>query len=136
MKTSMILIISLLVIGCATQKQQAKQNPAFIEIKFGSGGGFTGAQSQYLLKNNGEVYKAIDDSIVLINKITGSKTDSIFNIIQKISFRDIEFNEFGNMTYQIEVSTADYKKRVNWTDQSQTPELKELYKTLVQTLKK
>ena len=132
----MIFILSLLTIGCATQRQQTEKNSDFIEIKFGNSGGFTGAKRQYFLKRNGAVYKEVNDSVVLINQITKSEVDSIFDIIKKISFKNIEFNETGNITYYIEVSTIEYKKKVNWTDLSQTIELKDLYKKLVQTLKK
>ena len=134
-QTLIIIILSLLTISCATQRQKKRQTSDFIEIKFGSSGGFTGFEVQYLLKNNGEVYKVACDSIILINQITESEINNISLLIKCISFKDIVFSEIGNMTYFIEVSTIYYKKRVSWIDQSQAIELKNFYKELVETLK-
>lgn len=135
MKTLMIIIFSMITISCATQKQQTKNTPDFDQIKFGSGGGFTGAERQYLLENNGNVYKVTRDSTFQINQIAMPEIDSISNLLDKISFKSIEFNETGNFTYHIEVITSDYKKKVTWTDQSQAVELKNIYNKLVKTLK-
>jgi hypothetical protein len=56
----------------------------FTEISFGSGGGFTGASSNYLLKNNGEVYKIVNTIPEKINKISRKEIKKISNHIKKI----------------------------------------------------
>src|SRR3972149_12196093 len=133
MKTLLIMIISILTISCATQKQTKKETFDFIEIRFGSGGGFTGQGNQYLIKNNGKVYKNINDSLILLNQINAQYIDSISNQLADMKFDNIKFLENGNMTYHIEVLTHKYENKVTWSDQSQADNLKQLYKTLVKT---
>jgi hypothetical protein len=41
MKTLMTIILSVLTISCASQKHSKNQAMSFIEIRFGSSGGFT-----------------------------------------------------------------------------------------------
>lgn len=121
--------------SCSTQKNQTKSANIFTEISFGSGGGFTGAISHYLLKNNGEVYKIENTNLVKINKISRSEIKKIANYSKEIGFQNLSMNERGNMTYFIEIKSNTYTNKVTWTDGSKSPEIIELYKLLVSTLK-
>ena len=136
MKTLMIIILSLSTISCATPKQTTKETPGFIEIRFGSSGGFTAQGKIYLIKNNGEVYTINNDSLTLLNQVDQVVIDNICKQLLDMTFENIEFSEKGNMTYHIEVSTPKYENKVTWTDQSQADNLKELFKALVKTLRK
>jgi len=136
MKPFVLIILTFFAVSCATQKQKTAPTYSFNEITFGSGGGFTGAQKQFLLKNTGEVYKITGDTSALLNKITAPEIDSISKLIQHIDFKNITRNETGNITYHIEVRASDYTKKVTWTDKSSADDLKNLYKKLVKTIKK
>lgn len=136
MKPFVLIILTFFAVNCATQKQKTAPTYSFNEITFGSGGGFTGAQKQFLLKNTGEVYKITGDTSALINTITAPEIDSISKLIQHIDFKNITRNETGNITYHIEVRASDYTKKVTWSDKSSADDLKNLYKKLVKTIKK
>lgn len=136
MKTVLIIIISVFAISCASQKQTNKRMSDFNEIRFGSNGGFTGFGEQYLIKNDGNTFTVNNDSLTLLNKLSRRNIKNINKQLVEIAFENKEFNEIGNMTYFIEVITPKYENNVTWTDQSQADNLKELYVTLVNTLKK
>lgn len=136
MKTLMIMILSVLTMSCATQKQTKYQTTSFIEIKFGSSGGFTGMTNEYLIKQDGKVYKNSTDNLTLITQIENSEIENIKKQLTEIDFENIKLNEKGNMTYFIEVQTSTYENRITWSDQTQNDSIKQFYKSLVKTLKK
>jgi len=136
MKTLMIVILSVLTMSCATQKQAKNRTTGFIEIKFGSSGGFSGMTNEYLLKQDGNVYKNTADKLNFINQIETIEIKNIEKQIAVLNFKHIELNEKGNMTYFIEVQTSTYKNGITWSDQTQNDSIKQFYKSLVQTLKK
>jgi hypothetical protein len=136
MKTLMILILSVMTISCATQKQAKNPTTSFIEIKFGRSGGFTGMTNEYLIKQVWEVYKNTSDKLSLINQIENSEIENIEKQIVELNFENIKLNEKGNMTYFIEVETSTYKNRITWSDQTQNDSIKQFYKSLAKTLRK
>lgn len=136
MKTLMIIILSVLTMSCATQKQAKNPTTSFIEIRFGSSGGFSGMTYEYLLNQVGKVYKKSNDKLNLINQIESIEIENIEKQIAELNFKDIELNEKGNMTYFIEVQTSTYENRITWSDQTQNDSIKQFYKSLVKTLKK
>jgi len=135
MKPLIVMIFSLLTfISCATQRQQIKSVNGITEISFGKGGGFTGLTEEYLLTGKAEVFKITNGEQTKLNEITKPEIRSITKQIKDLQFNDLKITETGNMTYFIEVSAKKYKNRVTWSDTTDTPQLKELYKTLVKTL--
>lgn len=136
MKTLMILILSVLTISCATKKQANNSTPEIIEITFGSSGGFTGLGNQYLLKQDGKVYKTTTDSLSLLNLIEVTDIENIKKQLVVLDFENIELNVKGNMTYFIEVQTSTYQNAITWSDQTKNDSIKQFYNTLVKTLKK
>jgi len=76
-----------------------------------------------------------EGELTRINSISKADLRSISNTIKDINFFNLNFSEKGNMTYFIEIKSADATHKVTWTDISLTPELKEFYKTLAGTLK-
>lgn len=136
MKTLMILFLSVLTICCATQKQAKNSATSFMEIKFGSSGGFTGMTNEYLIKQDGQVFKNADNKLSLVNRIGKPEIENIEKQIADLNFENINWNEKGNMTYFIEVQTSAYKNRITWSDQTQEDSIIQFYKSLVKTLKK
>jgi hypothetical protein len=135
MRALIIMIFSVLTISCAIQKQAKIPTVSFIEIKFGSSGGFTGMTMEYLIKQDCKVYKSISDELHLINQLRKSEIARIEKQIEELNFEKLELNEKGNMTYFIELQTSTFKNRVMWSDQTQNDSIKQLYSSLVKTLK-
>lgn len=130
------MILSVFTMSCATQKQSKNPTTSFIEIQFGSSGGFTGKTSEYVIKQDGQVYKISDDNLNLINLIENSEIENIKKQLSELDFENIQLNEKGNITYFIELHTSTYNNRIKWSDQTQNDSIKLFYKSLVKTLKK
>jgi hypothetical protein len=134
MKFLIIITFTLLTFSCATQKKQPESIKGITEISFGKSGGFTGFTDEYLITGNAEVFKISKDGRTKINQITKPEIRNISKQINDLQFKDIKLSETGNMIYFIEVSANKYRNRVTWSDITDTPQMKELYQTLVKTL--
>lgn len=135
MRTLIIMILSALTISCTTQKQAKTPTASFIEIKFGSSGGFTGMTNEYLIKQDGKVFKITSDTLNQINQIDNFYIKNIDSQIAELEFENLNLRDKGNMTYFIEVQTTSSNNKITWTDQTQNDSVKQLYKNLVKTLK-
>ncbi|MBN2164656.1 MAG: hypothetical protein JW717_00095 [Marinilabiliaceae bacterium] len=136
MRALVIMILSVLTISCATQKQAKTPTTSFIEIKFGSSGGFTGMTNEYLIKQDGKVFKITSDTLNQLNQIDNSEIKNIDRQIVELEFENLKLRDKGNMTYFIEVQTSNFINKITWTDQTQNDSVRQLYKNLVKTLKK
>lgn len=135
MRTLIIMILSVLITSCATQQQAKIPAVRFVQIKFGSSGGFTGITNEYLLKQDGRVFKITSDSFNKINQINKPEINNINSEIAELGFENLNLQEKGNITYFIEVQTSNFNNKTTWTDQTQSDGVKQLYKNLVKTLK-
>ncbi len=135
LKTLTLLFFTLLIFSCASHKKQNKIANSFNEISFGNGGGFTGLTNEFLLKNNGEVFKIGPQNQTQINQISSDQIKGIATLIKELDFQSLQISETGNMTYFIEVRTTTYTHKVSWTDGSNSTNLKAFYKKLIHTLK-
>jgi hypothetical protein len=133
MRTIILIILSAFLISCSSQNKHQKPSSAFLEINFGSGGGFTGLSSNYTLKANQDVFKQSGGELSKINQISKKDARNISKTIREIDFFNLNLSDKGNMTYFIEVKSDGSVNKVSWTDSSQSPEIKEFYKTLVST---
>jgi hypothetical protein len=134
MRVLIIVTCTLLTFSCATQKKQPKSIKGITEISFGKNGGFTGFADEYVITASAEVFKISDSVRTKINQITKPEIRDISKQISDLQFKDIKLSETGNMTYFIEVSANKYKNRITWSDITDNPQIKELYKILVKTL--
>jgi len=128
------MICTLLTFSCATQRQHIKSVNGITEISFGKGGGFTGQTEEYLLTGKAEVFKIMNGEKTKLKEITKGDIRNITQQIKDLQFQNIKIAETGNMTYFVEVRAKKYTNRVTWSDITDAPQLKELYKTLVKTL--
>jgi hypothetical protein len=109
---------------------------AFLSISFGNSGGFTGAVNEYILNEDGGLYKVIlhqsgADTLFKL-KLEKQETSYIFNRISDDTIKQIELNEAGNFTYFIAlVKNRAILSSYHWTDISDVPvQLKALYERL------
>ena len=91
---------------------------------------------EYIITGDAGIFKIENGERTKINEVTKSVIRDISKQIKDLEFKDIKLSEKGNMTYFIEVSANKYKNRVTWSDLTDKPEVKELYKALVKTLTK
>lgn len=134
MKYLLFILYAILIISCTTPRQ-TKTNKSFNEISFGNSGGFTGYSDEYLIKGNGEVFKIAKGETIKINQISRIEVQKLSNRINEIRFQDLSLTDKGNLTYYLMVTTNKYSNKVTWSDETASPEIKNIYQILVRTLK-
>ncbi len=129
-----LLLSSLIFIFLNASNCSSDQH--FKEIKFGSGGGFTGAVTEYRLKENGDVFKynAVEKEEQLIKSITAEELKTVREKVAKLPKEALTVNHPYNVYYFIQLDTM----KAVWGDPSYTPpaELQDLYNYLNATTTK
>lgn len=118
------LLTCILLCSCATGS--ITKRTGISEIRFGSGGGFTGKIKTYIFTPD---RKLLDNNGVL-ELVDSRKTQEIFQLAATL--KDYEFNEPENMYSFIEIQTKDKTNRIVWSPASSTvdPRVIELYQKL------
>jgi len=130
MKTILYIgvVILLNLLKCSTSNDLK-------EIKFGEGGGFTGAMTEYQIKANGEIFinKSLEKENRKIKTIRNADLKNIEKKFSKLSKESLNFNHPGNLYYFIETDQI----KIVWGDPSfpEPSEIKELYKQKKQIIK-
>jgi len=108
-----LLLVSLLAACASTSKTSGTKAPSE-QIRFGSGGGFTGGVTEYCVLNSGKLYmrKAFEDTEKL--KASLQEITTCFEECEKIGFKTIDFNKPGNTYSFIELHSGDNIHRVTF----------------------
>jgi hypothetical protein len=145
---STILFILFYTSSCSSGKQlntvkqenkteQLKVNKEIKEVKFGSGGGFTGALTEYLIKTNGDVFMSDAETNQTTTKLKTLSLTDVNGIQKKIKELPAEiwnFNHPYNMYSFVEV---EGKRAVFGDPEYPLPkELGELYNYLQDLINK
>lgn len=110
-----LIIITLLLTACQAQKFTTANLPDK-QLIFGSGGGFTGKVTQYILLENGQVFTSDgpdseNKELKIIDKKTALK---LFDEAEKLHLEDRDFNHPGNMYYFLEFKRDATPEKVTW----------------------
>ena len=133
MKKILLLFIIVLIYGCASQKP-IKLTNQFIDISFGHFGGVTGLKTGYKIDNCGVISKTGLDTVILDKKLLRENLREIAEAIKISGFATLEVYDTGNMTNFIKIKNKKFSKTLFWTQDSNTPELKNLYNLLIDQL--
>lgn len=118
--------------SCKSSKKMNLNESNFVSI--GSGGGFVGKESSYILSSNGEIHSGGQ----LIKKLKSSVCEQIFTNYKTLGLDKLEYDSPGNIYQFIEFKSADGMKRLTWnpSDNSFNKELKLFYDNFNYYLKK
>jgi len=103
-------------------------------IYFGKRGGFTNITNEYVLFEKGQLYKLKNDTLLRIHRISRTQLETIDSFLIVSDFKELNVNEYGNITYFIKVVRSDYEKEATWSDISEVDSLKKLYNALLTTI--
>ena len=107
----------------------------FKEIKFGEGGGFTGAITEYQIKPNGDIFikNSYNKENRKIKTIDDSELKNIEKKFNSLSVESMNFNHPGNLYYFIESGQT----KIVWGNSSfpEPKDIKELFFQLNQIIK-
>ncbi len=136
MKISLfIACIIIFLLSCINARKMMNNNK-IDRIYFGKRGGFTNIPLEYVLFENGHIFKVINDSLLKIHRIDRRQMETIDSLLVVSDFKMLNIYEYGNITYFIKVVRGDYEKEANWSDISEADKMRELYNTLLTTIKK
>ena len=141
MKRIIVLLLfssTTIFFGCS--KKYLPHNYPKESITFGSGGGFTGAYTNYILLSNGQLFKqtTLDNQLMEAKKrISNNETRQFFKNYKTLNIGEMNYQNPGNMTSFIEYQQAQTKRRVAWsTANSDIPKNAKLFYSLLNTLVK
>ena len=108
MKTTALLLL-LLLHACATDK--LAQQTGIEEITFGSGGGFTGKVTSYVLNTTGQLTEK-ENPKGLSKKLTRETTTECFKLAQEL--KTYSYKKPDNLYSFIEIRTKENTNRIVW----------------------
>ncbi|MDQ3073636.1 MAG: hypothetical protein M3Q97_10285 [Bacteroidota bacterium] len=108
------LFILVLLSSCRVYDSPAEYKGR--QLKYGKGGGVTGAWEQYVLLGNGQVfYRNFQDTVYAeLGYIPRKEAKKIFKGLIDAHFYAERFNEPGNMTYFIFYKDNDESHGLQW----------------------
>lgn len=130
----MLATLVLIVLTCTSPKKLANDKNAE-RLYFGNFGGFTNASLDYLLVNNRMVYKIEQNNPVFVKKLASKESANLQNQIRNLNLSQYSLDEPGNITYYIKTVKDGIEKEIKFSSGSKDEKLKELYKTLMSTVK-
>ena len=106
--------------------------PDTSEIEFGSGGGFSGAITTYVLNDKGELFKlnAFRQERELLKKIDLGLTKSFFQRIKDEGFLDLKVNKPGNTYKFLKLRLDGTSHDLVWVGKSENKNLNLFYTDL------
>jgi hypothetical protein len=115
-----LAVAALAIAGCGSTRTQSDR------IVLGSGGGYTGAYSGYIIHGDGKVagwrgVGAARDSVRPLFTLSRDSTDRYFDQLESMKFTTIDFNSPGNFTYLLELEHGDSSHIVRWGDARYAP---------------
>lgn len=112
-------LFALLVILAGCKTYSTDELPA-TRLYFGSGGGFAGAFTEYMLLENGQLFRRASQqgAFQVLPKVKRSQAKSLFStwVEQKMSEKD--FLHPGNLYYFVRMEKDGQKHRLSWGSSS------------------
>ena len=110
--------------ACVSSESLENENNNMKRYAIGKGGGFTGDYTEYILNENGKVYKYDFNYDREVYYKTLEKADLVYFLeqIEKLSLDGIDINQPGNMSYYIDVRIGKQSmNKIVWGDRQYYP---------------
>lgn len=105
MKPIIFLIIIISTLSCVSSESLKTDNNNIKRYAIGKGGGFTGDYTEFILNENGKVYKYDYkyDREVFYKELEKVDLNYFLEQIEELGLEGIDINQPGNISYYIEV---------------------------------
>jgi hypothetical protein len=142
MKTAYHFFLPCLILALfpnCTRTLYTPQDTSEHHIRFGSGGGFTGATTTYILMDNGQLFRheSLTDSTSTLPSVKRKTYKAIFNDLSQIDTNLLGAQHPGNRYYFLEWVQAGQQTRTIWgaADYEPAQEVKSIYERLMALVK-
>lgn len=141
-----LLIFSSIFFSCSSTKSNSdtivknKTNNSEMKYCVGRGGGFTGDFEEYMLLENGKVYKRdfVYERDVFYKQLSALDTEYFLTKIDELSLYGEDINQPGNMSYYLEIRQGNNTiNKIIWGAHSYYPpkQLEAFHKEFFEKLK-
>lgn len=124
------LLLALSFYSCKTYQPD---NLPDTQLRFGQGGGFTGAVTEYLLLENGQIFvrEELEGAYQSLGKVKRARAKALFEQWVTGSFSEKEFQHPGNMYYYVNRVDGSQAHRLTWgsSDHPVSDELRSFYQS-------
>lgn len=105
MKPIIFLLIIISTLSCVSSESLKTDNNNIKRYAIGKGGGFTGDYTEFILNENGKVYKYDYkyDREVFYKELDKVDLNYFLEQIEELGLEGIDINQPGNISYYIEV---------------------------------
>jgi hypothetical protein len=134
---SALLCLFTFFVSCKTTHYTPKTYTGS-QLVAGSSGGVTGTISEYILFENGQLFRSqgINGEFKEKKKLKKGETGKIFKRSEELGLGTLKFDHPGNMTYYISLRDTKKTHTVKWgeTGVAPPPGVKEFYDYLMSAL--
>ncbi len=117
MKSLLFFSVSALCFlsGCKIAKYTVDKLPSH-QLIFGSGGGFSGLETTFILLENGQVFRqtGVDDVYEELKPIRRKKARDLFSKLSSLQLYKLDIENPGNMYYFLREVTDKLDSKVTW----------------------
>ncbi len=115
MKNVLTLIVFSLIFSCCTKKFATNEIPEE-KITYGSGGGFSGYYTEYVLLKNGQLFQKLKQGqdLIELEPITKRKAKALFEKCEELNLTTMDHQQPDNYSHYIEVTTTEHTNKVTW----------------------
>ncbi len=128
LRTLPLFALLLVLISCKTYSTEKLPDT---QLYFGSGGGFAGTFTEYMLLENGQFFKreSQQGAFIALPKVKRSQAKLIFLDWTKQKMSEQDFQHPGNLYHFVRMEDKGQKHRLSWGSSSHpTPEsIKQFY---------
>lgn len=135
---NLLILVSVLAAGLifAFCNRQAKYTPNTLperQLRWGSGGGFTGKETQYTLLDNGQIFVLTPGGQwTELNHVKARKAKTLYESAETLGLSTLDFKHPGNIYSFIESANGKTSNRVTWGEKNNPvdPKIEDLFKQL------
>ncbi len=136
---SLFLMLAFSLLASCKSQQYTAENLPEQQLVFGEGGGFTGAVTQYILLENGQIFKhySMEASTVELGSVKKRTAKEMMKKVQAMQLDTMDVKQPGNMYYFLSYKTGEDEHRVTWGAASYQvdSQIESFYKELMQMSK-
>jgi len=133
-----LLCFGLLLGQCKSTRYTTDNLPEK-QLLFGSGGGFAGAYTTYILLENGQCFRLRQpgDQMEALPNLGRSATKKLWAEADALAMKDYAYNNPGNMSYYLEIKQDSTRNRLTWSDMApvERQDILDFYQKLMNSIK-
>lgn len=119
-----LLATAFLFFACKHPKYAPGNFPTR-QLHWGSGGGYAGKETSYTLLDNGQIFvRQKGGALSETGKTKSKKAKELYEMIETLELRKMNFQHPGNTYNFIEVSNGDSVHRISWGEKDKPVDAK------------